>query len=145
MIEEGRHQPLTREARFAAYPDAIAAALGHARRAASARAYRTGVLLPGERKSIEPMAARLEPAYMQAKRQSLHHVVAQADWDERRCGRRCCRRSSGTGRCATGSSTTAAFPGRARTRWAWRGSIAASWASRTTARWWSASRWPMTT
>src|SRR3954453_23235485 len=41
-----------------------------------------GLLLPGERKSIEPMAARLDPAHVQAKHQSLHHVVAQAEWDD---------------------------------------------------------------
>src|SRR3954468_20511811 len=63
----------------------------------------------------------------------------------RRCGRRCCRRSRGMGRWRTGSSTTAAFPSRARTRWAWRGNTAASWASRRTAKWRSASQWPMTT
>ena len=40
------------------------------------------LLLPGERKSIEPMAARLDPTHVQAKHQSLHHVVAQADWDD---------------------------------------------------------------
>jgi SRSO17 transposase len=56
--------------------------LGHAKRAASARAYCTGLLLPGERKSIEPMAARLEPAHVQARHQSLHHMVAQAEWDD---------------------------------------------------------------
>src|ERR1700755_3089481 len=57
-----------------------------------------------------------------------------------RCGRRCCRRSRGMGRCCTGLSMTPASPSRALTRWGWRGSIAVSWASRTTARWWSASR-----
>jgi SRSO17 transposase len=67
---------------LAAYLDAITAELGHASRAASAQAYCTGLLLPGERKSIEPMAARLEPAHVQAKHQSLHHVVAQANWDD---------------------------------------------------------------
>src|SRR3954454_11255502 len=41
-----------------------------------------GLLLPGERKSIEPMAARLDPGHVQAKHQSLHHVVAQAEWDD---------------------------------------------------------------
>ena len=41
-----------------------------------------GLLLPGERKSIEPMAARIEPGRVQAKHQSLHHVVAKADWDD---------------------------------------------------------------
>src|SRR5919206_2987668 len=70
------------EARFAAYLDAIAAVLGHASRAASARAYCTGLLLPGERKSIEPIAARLAPDRVQAAYQSLHHVVAQAEWDD---------------------------------------------------------------
>ena len=82
MGHEGATQALTGEARLAVYLDAIAGVLGHARRAASARAYCTGLLLPGERKSIEPMAARLEPAHVQAKHQSLHHVVAQAEWDD---------------------------------------------------------------
>src|SRR6201986_3613532 len=82
MEQQGARQPLTGEARLAAYLDAIVGGLGHVRRAASARAYCTGLLLPGERKSIEPMAARLEPAHVQAKHQALHHVVAQADWDD---------------------------------------------------------------
>jgi len=82
MYQEGTEQSLTSEARLAVYLDAIAGVLGHASRAASAQAYCTGLLLPGERKSIEPMAARLDPAHVQAKHQSLHHVVAQADWDD---------------------------------------------------------------
>jgi SRSO17 transposase len=76
MDQKGTQQPLTSEARLAAYLDAIAGVLGHASRAAAAQAYCTGLLLPGERKSIEPMAARLDPAHVQAKHQSLHHVVA---------------------------------------------------------------------
>jgi SRSO17 transposase len=82
MDQKGTRQPLTSEARLAAYLDAITGELGHASRAASAQAYCTGLLLPGERKSIEPMAARLDPAHVQAKHQSLHHVVAQAEWDD---------------------------------------------------------------
>jgi SRSO17 transposase len=82
MDQEGPQQPLTSEARLEAYLDTIVGGLGHASRAASARAYCTGLLLPGERKSIEPMAARLDPGHVQAKHQSLHHVVAQADWDD---------------------------------------------------------------
>src|SRR4051812_49921721 len=82
MYQEGARQPLTGEARLEAYLDAIVGGLGHVRRAASARAYCTGLLLPGERKSVEPMAARLDPGHVQAKHQSLHHVVAQADWDD---------------------------------------------------------------
>jgi SRSO17 transposase len=48
-------------------PGQITSELGHASRAASARAYFTGLLLPGGRKSVEPMAARIEPAQMQAR------------------------------------------------------------------------------
>jgi SRSO17 transposase len=82
MDQEEARQPLTGEARLTVHLDAIAGVLGHARRAAVARAYCTGLLRPGERKSIEPMAARLDPAHVQAKHQALHQVVAQADWDE---------------------------------------------------------------
>ena len=70
------------EARFAAYLDEIASVLGHAGRAAAARAYCTGLLLPGARKSVEPMAARIEPGRVQARHQSLHHVVAKSEWDD---------------------------------------------------------------
>ncbi len=68
--------------RFTAYLDAIVAALGHADRAGPARAYCTGLLLPGERKSIEPLAARLSPHRVQAAHQSLHHFVAKAEWSD---------------------------------------------------------------
>jgi SRSO17 transposase len=80
--KEGARRPRTGEARFAAYLDEIAAVLGRANRAAAARAYCTGLLLPGERKSVEPMAARIAPARVQAAHQSLHHVVAKAEWDD---------------------------------------------------------------
>src|SRR5919202_2440902 len=79
---EGTGTRRTGEARFAAYLDGIAAVLGRAGRAAAARAYCAGLLLPGERKSVEPMAARIAPARVQAAHQSLHHVVAKAEWDD---------------------------------------------------------------
>jgi SRSO17 transposase len=82
MAERQTRRPGTSEGRFAACLEAIAAVLGDVRRAASARAYCTGLLLPGERKSIEPMAARIEPGRVQAKHQSMHHVVAKAEWDD---------------------------------------------------------------
>src|SRR3954454_19712267 len=53
--KEGAGRPRTGEARFAAYLEGIAAVLGRANRAAAARAYCTGLLLPGERKSVEPV------------------------------------------------------------------------------------------
>jgi SRSO17 transposase len=82
MVERQTRRQGPGEARFAAYLEATAAVLGDVRRAASARAYCTGLLLPGERKSVEPMAARIEPARVQAKHQSMHHVVAKAEWDD---------------------------------------------------------------
>jgi SRSO17 transposase len=44
--------------------------------------YCKGLLLPGERKSIEPMAARLDPDNVQPMRQSLHHLVAKSTWSD---------------------------------------------------------------
>jgi SRSO17 transposase len=70
------------QARFAAYVEAISMALGHADRAAPFRSYCTGLLLPGDRKSVEPMAARIEPSRVRAAHQSLHHFVAKADWSD---------------------------------------------------------------
>ena len=70
------------QARFAAYIEAITVALGHADRVAPFRSYCTGLLLPGDRKSVEPMAARVEPGRVRAAHQSLHHFVAKADWSD---------------------------------------------------------------
>ena len=68
------------ERRLDDYLDALAGALGHADRTGPARAYCTGLLLPGERKSVEPLAARLAPQRVRAVHQSLHHLVAKAAW-----------------------------------------------------------------
>ena len=70
------------EQRFKAYVGAITAVLGHADRTGPAQAYCMGLLLPGERKSVEPMAARLAPDRVQVMHQSLHHLVAKADWSD---------------------------------------------------------------
>src|SRR5579871_4828309 len=58
----------------------LAQAAGHADRAVPLKNYCTGLLLPGERKSVEPMAARLAPDNVRRMHQSLHHVVADAPW-----------------------------------------------------------------
>ena len=60
--------------------DGLAKAAGHQDRQEPLKDYCKGLLLPGERKSIEPMAARLDPDNVQALRQSLHHLVAKAPW-----------------------------------------------------------------
>ena len=72
--------PGAQQQRFAAYLDSLARAAGHADRAIPLRSYCTGLLLPGERKSIEPLAARLAPHDVQRVHQSLHHFVANAPW-----------------------------------------------------------------
>ena len=62
--------------------DSLAKAAGHADRKAPLKAYCTGLLLPGERKSVEPMAARLAPDNVRRTHQSLHHLVADAPWSD---------------------------------------------------------------
>src|SRR4051812_14282593 len=70
------------EERFDGYVGRLGDTLGHADRRGPLRAYATGLLLPGERKSVEPMAARLDPFRVGAAHQSLHHFVAKAAWDD---------------------------------------------------------------
>ena len=62
--------------------EGLAAAAGHEDRHVPLQNYCKGLLLPGERKSIEPMASRLDPENIQAVRQSLHHLVAKAPWSD---------------------------------------------------------------
>jgi len=42
----------------------------------------TGLMLPGERKSVEPMAAKTAPARTAAQHQSLLHFVGVASWSD---------------------------------------------------------------
>ena len=62
--------------------EGLAQAAGHADRVVPLKNYCTGLLLPGERKSVEPMAARLAPDNVRRMHQSLHHVVADAPWSD---------------------------------------------------------------
>jgi SRSO17 transposase len=73
-----------RQERFAAYVEALAEVIGHADRAEPLRDYCRGLLLPGERKSVEPIAAVTAPARVSAKHQSLLHFVANAPWSDER-------------------------------------------------------------
>ena len=74
--------PGPQERRFAAYIEGLAKAAGHEDRQIPLKNYCKGLLLPGDRKSIEPMAARLDPENLQPMRQSLHHLVAKAPWSD---------------------------------------------------------------
>lgn len=69
--------------RFDEYLTRLAHSVGHADRRGPLEAYLTGLLLPGERKSVEPMAAKVEPRQVSRAHQSMHHFVANAAWDDR--------------------------------------------------------------
>ena len=70
------------EARFVEYVDALATVLGREDRAGPLKDYCIGLLMPGERKSVEPMAAIVAPARVSAEHQSLLHLVGQAAWSD---------------------------------------------------------------
>jgi SRSO17 transposase len=60
----------------------LAEGLGHVDRHAGLNDYCTGLMLPLSRKSVEPMAARVDPLHASARHQSLHHFVAKAQWSD---------------------------------------------------------------
>lgn len=68
--------------RLATYLDRLAQVAGHADRVVPMQSYTKGLLLPIERKSVEPMAARLAPGKVRQMHQSLHHIVAEAAWSD---------------------------------------------------------------
>ena len=70
----------TTSERFDRYLDHLAQGLGRANRHAGLRGYCTGLMLPLSRKSVEPMAAHLDPLHASARHQALHHFVAQAEY-----------------------------------------------------------------
>src|SRR5215472_1689201 len=70
------------EARFAAYVEALGGALGHADRRQPMHDYCLGLLMPIERKSVEPLAAVTAPGQVAAKHQSLLHFIGNAAWSD---------------------------------------------------------------
>lgn len=71
------------ESRFDDYCSTLVTVLGHADRHQPAKLYLKGLLLPGERKSVEPMAARVCPESVRSTHQSMNHLVAAAEWEDR--------------------------------------------------------------
>ena len=70
------------ETRFSWYVAGLGSVIGHVHRTGPLRDYCTGLMLPGERKSVEPMAARTAPARTAAQHQSLLHFVGVATWSD---------------------------------------------------------------
>lgn len=72
------------ESRFAAYVEELVCVIGHKDRARPLRDYCTGLMLPCERKSVEPIAAVTAPARVAAQHQSLLHFVGEGRWSDER-------------------------------------------------------------
>jgi SRSO17 transposase len=72
------------ERELAEFVDKLTADLGRPERREALRLYMTGLLLDGERKSIQPLAARLvdSDAEIEGMRQRLQQAVVVADWDD---------------------------------------------------------------
>ncbi len=68
--------------RFSRYVEGLSSVIGHADRVNPLRDYCTGLMMPCERKSVEPMAAVTAPARTAAQHQSLLHFVGQASWSD---------------------------------------------------------------
>jgi SRSO17 transposase len=78
----GLHETKDIESRFARYVDGLVSVIGHADRAGPLHDYCLGLVMPGERKSVEPMAAITAPERTAAQHQSLLHFIGQAGWSD---------------------------------------------------------------
>jgi SRSO17 transposase len=70
------------EERFAAYVEQLGSVIGHADRKRPLRDYCMGLVMPAQRKSVEPLAAMTAPASVCAQHQSLLHFVGLAPWSD---------------------------------------------------------------
>ncbi len=71
-----RHSSAAWRREFARWLQPFLAVLGHAARRRWAPVYLRGLLTPGERKSVRPLAARVAPG----EHEQLHHFVATSRW-----------------------------------------------------------------
>jgi SRSO17 transposase len=72
------------ESRLARYVEGLASVIGHAARIPPLRDYCVGLLMPCERKSVEPMAAVTAPARVSAQHQSLLHFIGEGGWSDQK-------------------------------------------------------------
>jgi SRSO17 transposase len=68
--------------RFRRYVEGLVSVIGHADRAGPLRDYCTGLMMPVDRKSVEPMAALTAPGRTAAQHQSLLHFIGQGEWSD---------------------------------------------------------------
>ena len=70
------------ESRFSAFVEALVSVIGHADRAQPLRDYCTGLMLPCDRKSVEPIASVTAPTRVAAQHQSLLHFIGEGGWSD---------------------------------------------------------------
>jgi SRSO17 transposase len=106
---------------------------------AAERGYLTGLVLPGARQSVEPMAALLAPARVRQTHQSLHHLVADAPWADEAVLQAVREYAlvaiAKRGPIQAWIVDDTGMPKKGGMRWGWRVNIVGNWASATTARW----------
>ena len=78
----GDRQEDASESRFKAYVEELASVIGHADRARPLRDYCTGLMMPCQRKSVEPLAAVTAPGRVAAQHQSLLHFIGKGGWSD---------------------------------------------------------------
>jgi SRSO17 transposase len=78
----GLHGAKDIELRFARYVEGLVSVIGHADRAVPLHDYCLGLVMPCERKSVEPMAAITAPERTAAQHQCLLHFVGQGKWSD---------------------------------------------------------------
>jgi SRSO17 transposase len=70
------------ELRFQAYVRGLASVIGHEDREGPLHDYCVGLMMPIERKSVEPIAAVTAPARVAGQHQSLLHFIGQSPWSD---------------------------------------------------------------
>lgn len=67
---------------FLRYMKHIGDAVGRSERREALESYCQGLMLPLKRKSVEPLAASIDPLHVSSLHQSLNHFVAQSPWQD---------------------------------------------------------------
>ncbi len=73
---------MERSEEFLRYIEHIGSAVWRAERRESLKSYCQGLMLPLKRKSVEPLAASIDPLHVSSLHQSLNHFVAQSPWSD---------------------------------------------------------------
>ena len=134
------------ESRFAAYVEGLATVIGHKDRVGPLRDYCTGLMLPCERKSVEPMAAVTAPARTAAQHQSLLHFVGEGGWSDEKVLAKVREmvlpEIERHGPIEAWIIDDTSFPKQGRHSVGWQDSIVGSLARKITAKWQCLCRWP---